>query len=126
MSPGCYIGVIRTPVVSEWSRCCLVDENQGVVPLNLAGWNRHIALAQTPERFNFILSSYEPEDATCTVKNWIRQRHPAPPLVDPRQGDFRFGDVQNRISRYERSGVAVWTKTEMDKVQDRRGSGDLP
>src|SRR5215471_13285520 len=114
------IGVIRTSVVSEWPRRCLVGENQGVVPLNPAGWNLHIALAQTRERCNFILSSYKPEDATCTVKNWIRQGHPAPPLVDSSQRDFRIGDVQNRISRYERGGVAVRTKTEMDKIQHGR------
>src|SRR5215472_13500774 len=118
--PGCYSGVIRTSVVSEWPRCCLVGEDQGVVPLNPAGWNRHIAFAQTRERRNFILSGYEPEDAACAVKNRIRQRHPAPPLVDSSQGDFRIGDLQNRISRYERGGVAVWTKTEMDKIQHRR------
>src|SRR5262249_41981953 len=82
VSPSSYIRVLRPPFGSGCPRRCLVGENQGVVPLNPTGWNCHIALAQARERCNFVLSSYEPENAACAVKNRIRQRHPSLPLID--------------------------------------------
>src|SRR5712664_2527941 len=80
--------VIRPLVGSQWSCRRLVGENQDIGPLNLAGWNRHIALAQPRERRNFVLSGHEPQDAAGTVEDWIRQRHPTPPLVDSSQRDI--------------------------------------
>jgi hypothetical protein len=40
--------------------CWLVGENQGVVALNPAGWDRRIAFAQARERRSFVLSGHEP------------------------------------------------------------------
>ena len=49
----------------------LVGENQGIGPLNPAGWNRHIALAQPRERCDLVVSGHEPQDAAGTIENWI-------------------------------------------------------
>ena len=51
--------VIRTVVGSQWSCRRLVGENQGIGPLNPAGWNGHIALAQPRERRHFVLAGHE-------------------------------------------------------------------
>ena len=103
----------------------LVGKYQRAVALNPSGRNRHIALVQSREGCNFILSGHEPQDAPGTVEDRIRQRHPTPPLVDARHRDIGVGDGQHRIAGDQRGRVAVGSEAQMDEVKHRRHAGNL-
>ena len=62
----------------------------------------------------------EPEHAPRAIDRGIGQRHPAPSLIQPGDGDVGVDDVEHWIARNERRGVSVGAQAEVDEIQNRR------
>src|SRR5207253_8002850 len=87
--------------------------------------NRGIGVAEAHEWSSLVIPGDQPEDAPGTIDDWIGQRHPTPALVNSRQRDIGVVDIKDRISGYQRGGVAVRPEAQMNEVEDRWGAGDL-
>jgi hypothetical protein len=105
--------------------CRLIGEDQRPCLANPPCRDRQIAVAQAGEHVGFLGPCGQPQDPAGAIHHGIRQRHPPPALVFTRQRYVGIGDLEYRISRYQRSGVPVRPQTHVDQIQDRGRSGDI-
>src|SRR4029077_10421105 len=94
-----------------------VGKHQAMILSSPPGGNRRIGVAQSYKRSSLVAAGHQPEDAPGTIDNWVSQGHPPSALIDSGQGDGHVVDVQDGISRYQRSGVTVRPEAEMHEVQ---------
>src|SRR4030095_12463167 len=76
------------PFISVRPCRCLIGQHHCLIPMNLAARNRSIGFAEARERGHLIVPRYQPQNATGTIEDRIRQRHPTPPLIDASQRDI--------------------------------------
>ena len=74
------------------------------------------------ERVHLVVARHEPEDLPRPVEHGVGQRHPPPALVLAGERDVAIGDVEHRIARDERRGVAVRAQAQVDRDRSARGS----
>src|SRR2546426_11850271 len=98
----------------QLSCCRAVSQQQSLLAANPPGGNGQIAVAQATEHFHLLTPGHNPKYPPGAIKHRIRQRHPAPALVDSGQGHVFIGNIEYGIARYQRSSVAVGTETEVD------------
>src|SRR5438132_9697985 len=94
-------------VCSQLRRCSTVGKHEGLVLANSSGWNRWIGVAQSFEWSGLVGPGDQPKNAPRTIDYRIGQRHPTPALINSGQGNICVIHLKDRISRYERGGVAV-------------------
>src|SRR5258706_16445769 len=67
-----------------------------------------------------------PQHLPGTVDDGIGQCHALPALIRPSDRDVGIGDVQHWIAGDQRSSMTVWSQAEVDEIEYRLRSGELP
>src|SRR5262249_868242 len=115
------------PQIAVYLSCCrTIREQQGTIPVNPAGWNRSIPGVEATDHFSFVITSDEPQHTARPVENRISQRHPASSLINPRECDVPIIDCQDWISGYQGSCMPVRPEAEVNEIENRRRSRNLP
>src|SRR5215470_18024080 len=104
----------RRGAIGEYQRSILTYTRRG---------NGRIAVAQSHQRSGLLTAGHYPQRAPGPVDNGEGQRHSTPALVGTAHGDIRLDDIENRVSRHQRWGVAVRSEAEMHEVEHRRRAG---
>src|SRR5215471_20185418 len=97
--------------------CCVtVGQNHSVVLTYPSRGNRIVGSEQFGQHLDFFLSGYQKQDPTRTVEDWIRECHSPPTHVDAGERDVYIRHAKHRITRNERSGVAVRPHTQVSEI----------
>ena len=114
------IALSRTRARILLARSRSVCDDDGRVLAHPASRNRPVAIPQPKQHFRLLAAGRQPENAPGPVEDRKRQRHAPMPLAGSGQGDIRTRDLSGWIPGYERGGVAVCAKTEMNEIEHRR------
>src|SRR5713101_2899989 len=107
------------------TRSGAIRQDHSAIRANTASWNRNISSLQACEHSCLFTAGHKPQHKSGAVDNRIRQRHASPSLVDSGERDVRIFDVEDRISRYQRRRVPIGSKSEVNKIEHGRRTGDL-
>src|SRR5262249_28053547 len=108
------------------SCCRAIREHQGTIPVNPAGWNRSIPVVEATDHFRFVTTGDEPQNTARPVENRISQRHQPPSLINPGEYDVRIIDWQDWIAGYQGSCMPVRPEAEVNEIENRRRTRNLP
>ena len=111
--------------VAEPLRRRAIGEDQRPILTHVRRRDGWIAVAQAHERSSLLTAGHQPQHAPGPVDDREGQRHPAPALVGAGHRDVRVGDIEDRISRHQRCGVAVRAEAEMNEVEHGRRARHL-
>jgi hypothetical protein len=119
-------GVIVLIFASPNSRCAelfcrrAISKYKRPILMHTRRRNGWIPVAQANEHSSLLTAGHQPKDAPGPVDDWKGQGHPASALVGAGHRDVCVGDIEDRIPRHQRCGVAVCSEAEMNEIKHRR------
>ena len=86
---------------SRLSCCRAVGQQQSLLGVNPPGGDRHIAITEATEHFYLFAPGHNPQYPARPIEHRIRQRYPAPALVDAGRRHVRISYVEYHITRHQ-------------------------
>src|SRR5262245_47736379 len=93
-----------------------IGENERAAAPNPPGGNRRVAGEKLRQWHCLVGPGDEPQKPVGTREGWVGQRHPPAAPIVAGHGDGPVDDVEDRVARKKRGGVAVVSQTEVDEI----------
>ena len=105
--------------------CGPVREQYRLFTAHPPGWDREIAIQQSPKRFCLLPPGHHPKDSSRSIDRQLCQTHAAPSLIVSCQGHIGAAYVEQCVSRYQRGGMSIRAQPKADQIENRRRSRGL-